>query len=205
MAPKIDAKELGEIVEETARIQEREADALEPEQARQVLREVGLPPERLEEAQAAVALKRAQKRERSTRVKLGALVAALLLVAFAIVGLRAHTRSEAVASVIGSGVVVSVNGAPLTGAAARSALPELELGAVLARAPRGEALELECDWVAPGGDVRHQNHWQTKSIDKDAWPTHCRHRFGPADPSGSWSVRMRLGERVLASQKFELE
>jgi hypothetical protein len=205
VAPKIDANELGEIVEETARIQAREADALEPEQARAVLREVGLPPERLEEAQAAVALKRARERERSTRLKLAAVVAALLVTAFAVVGWRAHTHRDALASITTSQAVINSGGVPLSGKALRSAQPELELDAVLGHAPHAEGLELECDWLGPGGDVRYQNHWQTQAIDKDTWPTHCRHRFGPVDPAGRWWVRMRLGERVLAREMFELE
>jgi hypothetical protein len=69
----------------------------------------------------------------------------------------------------------------------------------------GSTLDLRCDWTGPSHDVRHQNHWQTKEIDKDLWPTHCRHTIGPEDPAGDWSVTMKLGERTLATRHFSVQ
>ena len=65
-------------------------------------------------------------------------------------------------------------------------LAVLSLGgaAVLADAPQGAALPLTCAWSAPDGGVRYQNRWETKTIDRDRFPTHCRHTFGAGDAAG---------------------
>jgi len=203
--PKIDSKELADIVEQAHRIQERASAGIDGAQARQVLRELDLSPALLDEARAAVAVARVKKREREGRLKLAALVAAILLAIGALAGWRAHARSAAIARISTSGTVLAVNGAQLANALSRATQPELSLEVVLARAPTDDSLELSCDWRDPSGQVRYQNHWQTKTIDKPLWPTHCRHRFNAADASGEWSVSMSLAERVLASERFTLE
>jgi hypothetical protein len=203
--PKIDAKQLGEIVAETTRMQERDAAELDPEQARQVLRELELPADRLEEARAAVMVRRVHEREQKQRVRLAFAAALLVLALGAVLGWRAHARSQASAAVTTTLAIVARDLEPVASAVPRSSEPELTFDAVLAHVPRGAPLDMSCDWLGPSGELRYQNHWQTKEIDKDVWPTHCRRRFGPADPAGAWSVQMKLGDRVLATGKFELE
>ena len=205
MEPKIDSKELADIVEEAARIQERESAGLDREQAREVLRELELSPALLDEARTAVAVARIKARERARRLKLAALAAAALISIGAIVGFRAHARSAAIDRVSVSQTVLALGGAPVSNVIARAAQPELSLEAVLAHAPTGDSLALTCDWRDPSGQVRYQNHWQTKTIDRDLWPTHCRHRFSAADAAGDWTVSLGVGERVLAKERFHLD
>ena len=87
----------------------------------------------------------------------------------------------------------------------RARSPEIALDLVLADAPQGAALPLTCAWSAPDGGVRYQNRWETKTIDRDRFPTHCRHTFGAGDAAGRWSVTMKQGERALATESFVLE
>jgi hypothetical protein len=87
----------------------------------------------------------------------------------------------------------------------RSASPEVALAVVLEHPPQGSALDLSCEWKTADGKVRHTNRWQTKSIDRDLWPTQCRHTFNAADPAGQWSVTMKRANRELATESFLLE
>jgi hypothetical protein len=87
----------------------------------------------------------------------------------------------------------------------RQARPEIWYRVTLDHAPLGASLSLTCEWVAPDGSVAHRNRYQTRVIDKEPWPTHARHRFGPSSPTGRWTVRLVLDSRVLHSLTFKLE
>ena len=181
--PKVDAEELPGIVEELTRIQREEEGALDRRQTQELLRELDLPDDRLDEARAALAVRRAREEERRKRLKLaGAVGMALLLLGLAL-GWRDHQRDRAIEQVIAGRVALTMAGAPVAGVVSRSARPELGLQVVLQHAPRDAELALSCDWRGPGGELLHQNHWQTKAIDKDVWPTQCRRRFDAADPA----------------------
>ena len=119
-------------------------------------------------------------------------------------GWHFYSRHRALQSMQAAGATLSTGGVPLTGPAAREVGPELVFEVVLRDPPRGGSLELVCHWLNPSGEVRYENHWETKDIDKAPWPTHCRHHFGPTDVLGHWSVRMLSGERVLGEERFEL-
>jgi hypothetical protein len=203
--PKIDAKELDEIVDEMARIQRAESETLDKEQAREVLRELDLPADRLEDARAAVAVKREVARERAARLRFAGAVALALILLAAFVGFRARSRSVALERMSVSSATLSADGTRSSGTLSRSARPEVTLEVVLLHPPQGAALDVTCDWKGPGGDIQHQNHWKTKDIDTDPWPTHCRRRFEPSDPAGDWTVIMKQGDRTLASERFNAE
>jgi len=91
------------------------------------------------------------------------------------------------------------------GSLSRSSNPELTLNAVLAHAPRERQVELSCDFKDQSGTVRHQKHWETRTIDRELWPTHCRQRFTTSDAAGLWSVTMKQKERPLTTARFRLE
>lgn len=202
MNPKIDPKELPDIVEEAARIEQREE--LDTEDARDVLRELDLSPKHLEEARAAVATRREEAKERKTRVLTAV---GVVLVVAAIAGglaLRSSTHTASMAAMTASHQTLKVGSEPMT-SVSRKAKPELMFEVALSHAPRGEALDLTCSWSGPGGDVRRENHWKTKSVETDTWLTHCRNSFGSADPAGEWSVTMKQDARTLATQTFRVE
>lgn len=188
MQPKIDRKELEEIVEETSRVDER----FDEGEVKAVLRELGLPDNRLEEARRTIALRRKERQAR--RRTLMAIVAAGVLstLVIGVVVHRAHRRDQALAQMQPEGASVEV-------------LPgrEVSLNVVLADPPQGTTIDLSCDWRAPDGASRYESRWQTKTIDKQRWPTHCRHAFKETDAPGTWSVTMKQSGRALVTKSFE--
>lgn len=87
----------------------------------------------------------------------------------------------------------------------RQLSPEIWYRVTLADAPVGETLSLTCEWVSPTGSVVHRNKYPTKPIDRANWPTHARCRFNPDSPVGSWTVRLKLRDRVLHTTAFEVQ
>lgn len=86
----------------------------------------------------------------------------------------------------------------------RQQSPELWYRVLLADAPVGETLSLTCEWVGPDGTVAHRNHYTTRRIDRQAWPTHARYRIDANAAVGIWNVRLQLQDRVLQSTNFEV-
>ncbi len=205
MRSKVDAQDLPGIVEELTRIQRAEEDSLDRQQAQDVLRELDLPAERIDEARAALSLRRARELERSKRIKLAKVVAAALLLGGLALGWRAHSRSQALEQMGVTSAALTIGGASGPAIVSRAALPKVGFELVLQQPPQGVALDLRCDWRGPAGDLRHQNRWLTKAVDKDVWPTHCSRVFDASDPQGAWSVAMQLGEQQLAIERFTVE
>jgi len=205
MEPKVDREELAEIVEEAAHIEELERDLVDAPDARKILEELNLPGERLGEARQAVADRHARDK---AKTKQSALIAGgVLLLALAGGGLAlehgAHVDSLAAMSVSESHVLT--HDAPVGGPLSRATAPEVTFQAVLAHAPHGEPLDLTCDWKGPSGEIERQSHWQTKPVDKDVWPTHCKRTFGASDAPGARTVSLRQGDHELASGRFVVE
>ena len=86
----------------------------------------------------------------------------------------------------------------------RESSPMIYFRVTLKDVPLGETLALDCEWIAPDGQVAHRNHYETKPINHDNWNTHCRDRFGPASPTGAWTVTMSLQGRQIAKATFLL-
>ncbi len=87
----------------------------------------------------------------------------------------------------------------------RQTSPEVYFRVTLKDAPIGTRLALDCDWLDPTGQIVHQNHYQTRTIDRSIWPTHARWRFGAASPTGTWTVRMSVEGRTLRTSSFRIE
>jgi hypothetical protein len=203
--PKVDRDELPEIVEEAARLAEEDANRVDAPEARRILEELDLPADRLDEARLAVALRRATARVRLRRRLVLAAACAVVALTAGVVVLHHNAHEQASAAMTVTESSLTSQGSPVTSPLSRAAAPEVVLTAVLAHAPHDEAADLTCDWTGPSGQLEHQSHWQTKSIDRDVWPTHCKHSFAPSETAGSWSVVMRQGSRELTRGKFSLE
>jgi len=87
---------------------------------------------------------------------------------------------------------------------ARADSPELRFELAVRDVPKGGELALTCDWSDPSGARVHQNHWTTKAMDHEPWPTHCRYALTPTSPTGRWTVTMKQAERVLATDGFDV-
>ncbi len=81
---------------------------------------------------------------------------------------------------------------------------ELRFDVTVRDVPKGASVDLTCDWTDPAGARVHQNHWSTKAMDHDPWPTHCRYPLTAASATGKWTVTMKQGDRVLASDAFDV-
>ncbi len=202
--PEIDRDELAEIVHEVARTEEAERELYADPEVAEVLKELDLPVERLAEAKRTVAERRAELKRRRRRLFLAGLGALALAAGTGGLLWSRHQGERALAAMQVAQSNLLEGGAPVT-AVRRDTQPELSFEVSLSKAPQGSAVDLTCDWQAPDGSLRYQNRWQTKDVDRELWQTHCRHRFGPADAAGGWSVHMKQGERKLASSRFSLE
>lgn len=205
MATKIDPKDLGEIVEETARLEEESQGDIEREQARQILRELDLPASRLEEAEALVSVRREKAKRRAHLTKVLGVGAAVAVLLGGTWGWRYAVRARADARMTAIRSALSVGGKTVSSPLLRGAQSDVRLEVVLDHPVQGAQLDLRCDWTGPSGELRDQNRWQTKTIDKDVWTTHCHRVFGPSDPAGEWSVVMRKADRSLAVERFKVE
>ncbi len=202
--PEIDRDELAEIVHEVARSEEVERELYADPEVAEVLRELDLPVERLAEAKRTVAERRAELSRRKRRRLLVALALAAVLGAGALLLWNWAAEQRALAAMQATQARLAERGAPVT-AVRRETQPELSFEVSLSSAPKGNELDLTCDWKAPDGSLRYQNRWQTKAVDRELWQTHCRRRFGSGDVAGGWTVIMKQGERELASERFTLE
>jgi len=131
-----------------------------------------------------------------------------LMVAAALAGLGACARERPAEAVQASAydsrfTLEKDDGGTLPGID-RATSPEVYFRVTLSDAPVGRRLRLTCAWLDPQGSVAAENAWETKTIDRATWPTHCRHRFGPAAAAGTWKVSMAIGGQTLATTSLEV-
>ena len=144
----------------------------------------------------------AERRRRQVALAAGG---GVVLVAVAAAGLALGMRNAARRAVAAaeSHLTIGRDGPELE-RVERGASPEIWFTVVLDRAPTGSRLTLECDWLAPDGTTARHNRWETRRIDRPAWPTHCRQGFDAGSPAGGWTVRMTLDGRELAARRFDV-
>jgi hypothetical protein len=149
--------------------------------------------------------------ESPPRKRWGLVIAVLLLAAVAGCGItlflfhnNQQAEADAVRATEGRLTLAEDDGKSLE-LVDRQQRPEIWYRVMLADAPVGGTLSLTCEWVGPDGKVVRRNHYTTQPIDRPNWPTHARHRFDPSAPVGAWTVRLKLGDRVLQSIAFEVQ
>ncbi len=179
-------EELEEVVEEIAKDEAREGAGVSRSEAREVLRELDLPAEKLDEAAVKVRERReAQALEKSRKKRallLGAGVLALVLSAGVGVGLWTQASAAKVARITAAEPVLSEEAG------------QLRLSAKLMSAPSGESVPMSCTWRSPEGALLQENAWQTKPVSHDAWETHCVLKSAPVHVK----VAMTAHGRVVA-------
>ncbi|MFO0661538.1 MAG: hypothetical protein U0165_17155 [Polyangiaceae bacterium] len=207
---RIPRQKLGPIIDEIEQL-EREGELLERAEVQQVLQQVAVPTNRLDEAVARVEareLESAKKAEsRRKVVRIAAIGVGLTVLATSAIGYTMYERSAALARVTASDAQLSVAGAPkpntvpikITGA------QDIQLDVVLHEAPSGRSLDMTCDWVGPSGQTLFESRYQTKTIDRGNWPTHCKYSFKSTAPTGAWTVRMKVEDRVVIETPFTIE
>ena len=165
--------QLEKVVAEVQRLSQRQQAELAPEQVREILRELNLPPEFLEEAMVQLdrreALAIEQKRDHWI---IGGFVGLIFL---SVIGFLVFTQNEQqmtarvmaqrdrVAALRDRITLNQDNGGNL------NTVPRQNNGKIfyritLSNAPVGQQLSLSCNWIDPSGEIVHQNRYQTKEI-----------------------------------------
>jgi hypothetical protein len=198
-------QQLSQIVTEVARLERQRQDELEPEQVREILRELSLPPELLEEAIARVQQDHLAVQQRSRRQRfaiatgLGLAIATALIVFFAI--------PKPVTPLVASQDRITLaedDGGNLT-TIDRQSNPEVVYRVRISNAPVGDRLSLSCNWIAPEGEVVHQNRYQTQTVTTPVWNTVCRYPINSADPVGQWRVQIEQNGRVFEQAELDVK
>ncbi len=207
MEQRLNQEQLKRVVAEVEELSRRQQDELSPDQVREILKELNLPPELLEDALVQVqrrdALQAQQKRNRWIYAGIGAAIA-VVLAGSLLVFIPTRSSLKTVAAQQDRITLTEDNGGNLD-SVIRQGNPELVYRVTLMQAPVGQKLTLNCDWFDPSGQIVHQNRYETKSITTPIWNTACRYTIGSAAPTGTWKVQMRLGEQVLSDAVFEVK
>ncbi len=207
MEQRLNQEQLKRVVAEVEELSRRQQDELSPDQVREILRELNLPPELLEDALVQVqrrdALQAQQKRNRWIYAGIGTAIA-VVLIGSALWLIPTRTSLSKVAAQQDRITLTEDNGGNLD-TVTRQANPALVYRVTLMEAPIGQKLSLNCDWFDPSGQIVHQNRYETKSITTPVWNTACRYTLGTAAPTGTWKVQMRLDKQVLSDAIFEVK
>ena len=205
MSDRLTDAELQRIVAEVDRVARFKEAELDRQQVTDILHELGLPAELLDEALVQLrrrdALAARRQRQRWATVLGGIAIATLLIAAL----FWQRQRQQALAAL---GVVqdqVQIEGEAPPSPIDAQGNPQLLYQVTLENAPVGRQLQLACDWQNPGGQIVHQNRYQTQPIQTPVWQTWCRYQLSAAAQPGTWTVTMRLGNRPLEQASFEVE
>jgi hypothetical protein len=158
-------EELEDVVEELAKEEAAAGSGLSFEQAREALRELDLPADKLVETAAKVRERREaaalEKSKKTRRLLAFASALAALVAVVAGLGLRSRAQAGSVAAITATQPVLTEDGG------------QLRMSAKLMNAPKGDSVPMTCSWTGEGGTLLHENAWQTKPVSHDAWETHC--------------------------------
>lgn len=158
-------EEFEEVVEEIAKDEAGAGSGVSLEQAREALRELDLPADKLDDVAVKVRQRREaealQKSKKKRTLLAFAGVLALLLTASVGIGVWTQAQAAKVARITAAEPVLSAEAG------------QLRLSAKLMSAPNGESVPMSCAWRGADGALLHENAWQTKPVSHDAWETHC--------------------------------
>lgn len=198
-------EDLERIVVEVDRLSRQQLDQLSSEEVKQILVDLNMSPELLDQAILQLQRRDAdlhQQRRRRRRVT--SLIFAVAFIGAAAVYHILDQRAKLSRVRVQSSRITSEPDAGAIKVVSLQSLPELVFRVTLAEAPVGRRVPLSCDWVAPTGEIVKQNRYETRVVTTPIWPSYCRLKFNSSLPSGSWSVRMRQGERVISEQHFDV-
>jgi hypothetical protein len=199
--------QLEKVVAEVQRLSQRQQAELAPEQVREILRELNLPPEFLEEAMVQLdrreALAVQQKRDRWIISGFVGLIF-LSVIGFVVITQNQQQMTARVMAQRDRVTLNQDNGGNLS-TIRRQNGGQIFYRITLSDAPVGQRLSLSCNWIDPSGQIVHQNRYQTKEITTPIWNTFCRHQLGSEMPVGTWKVEAFLGDRRLSDATFEVQ
>jgi hypothetical protein len=204
MEQRLTQTQLEQVVREIQQLSERQQAELDAEQVRDILRELNLPPELLEEAMVQLHRREALAMQQRRNLWLFGSVVGLVVLLLLGVIFFTQNQQQAIARVTVQQdriTLVQDDGGNLS-TVSREANGEVFYRVTLSDAPVGQKLSLSCNWIAPGGQIVHQNHYQTKEINTSVWNTFCRYNLGSDAPVGTWKVEAFLGDRQMSNTTF---
>lgn len=207
MEPQLNRDQLDQVIAEAQRLTNyRQDQLLNPDQVRDILQELNLPPDVLEDALTQVHRKQALAQQARQRKRLAGIVGAVLVVAIAIPTVlfwqnrqdlgRVSVQQDRITLTQDTQALKSID---------RQGNPDVYYRVTLKDVPIGKKLALSCDWADPSDQVVKQNRFETQPVTTAVWTTHCRYRMGSATPTGTWTVKMFLDGRPLDNATFEVK
>jgi hypothetical protein len=210
MQEKLTQEQIGLIIAEVQELKVRrdeESLALGPEQVREILQELNLPPELLDEAMIQVNRRQVlQVQQRRQKFIVGGVVAVVVVaIAASIFFLQQNTSTLAKVSAQQDRISLVQDDGTSLKTISRQENKELFYRVTLKDAPVGKKLKLSCDWINPNGQVVKQNSYETREINKSIWDTSCRYTINASAMPGQWKVQMFLEGRFLSDETFEVK
>jgi hypothetical protein len=206
MTQRLTQEQLKQIIAEVGQLQQRRDEEIDPEQVKQILQELNLPPELLDEAITQLYRREALKAQRKRNLSIAKVLIGVGVVAIAVTILFLGQRKSEIASVSAEQdrITLAQDGGNLK-SVSRQDNPELFYRVTLKDAPVGEKLNLTCNWSNPNAQVVKENYYQTKDITTSVWDTYCRYNINSTAPTGTWKVEMLLEGRPLSDETFEVK
>lgn len=196
--------QLQKIVAEVGQLEARRQEELEPEQVREILQELNLPPELLNDAMIQLQRREAlEVQQRRNRWIWGGAIASLaVLITGAAVWFQQDQQAFSRLSAQQDRITLEQNDSGNLTTVTRPA--QLAYRITLQDAPIGKTLALRCDWLNPNGQVVKQNRYDTRQITTEVWETRCRYQLSSDAPTGTWTVKLFLGDRQLSDATVEV-
>ncbi|TAE58867.1 MAG: DUF3859 domain-containing protein [Nostocales cyanobacterium] len=202
MEQKLNQEQLNQIIAEVQGLQLRQESEFNKQQIQEILQELHLPPELLDDA--LIQLQRRQSLEvqqkRNKMIAFG-VVGAIIITIGGVVFLNQQNASL-LAKVSAQQDKISLANEQPINSVSRQANSEVFYRVTLKDAPIGKKLSLSCNWVAPGGEIVHQNSYETKDVTTAIWNTRCKYTINSAAPVGDWKVEMFLDGRKISEENF---
>lgn len=204
METRLTQTQLAQVIAEIDKLSQQRELELEPQQVREILRELNLPDELLEDAIVQMhrreALEKQQKRNRWIAIASTGVVISAIAIGI-VFGQNQQQKTAGVVSTEDR-ISLSQKGGDSLSQVNRQINPRIYYQVTLKNAPIGSQLALQCDWINPNGNIVRQNSYKTRTIQTAVWNTHCFYDLGSASPPGKWEVRMSLEGRAIGSEPF---
>jgi hypothetical protein len=207
MNQRLTSEQLNQIIAETQRLQQRREQELEPEQVKQILSELNLPPELLEEAITQVNRRQALEiqKKRNKLIFAGFAAAMVVIIGSGILFFQQQNNTFNRVLVQQDRITKTIDNGDNLKVIERQSNPEVFYRVTLKDAPIGQRLNLACNWINPNGQVVKENRYQTQNITTSIWNTHCKYIINSGAIPGQWKVQIYLDGRLLSDESFEVK
>jgi hypothetical protein len=207
MTDRLTESQLSQVIAEVQRLSDKRQEELDAGQMQQILTELSLPPELLDEAVIQVRRRKAlENQQRRNRLIMGGVGAiAIFIMGGAVVLQQQWQQKLDRITAQQSRITLPRDDGNDRQSVNRQGAAELYYRVVLKDVPMGEKLSLSCDWVNPSNQTVKQNRYETQPITSAEWQTVCRYQINSNSPTGTWKVKMSLGDRTLSDRSFEVK